>query len=296
VSIADNKACGRKFFEEFDRRNFDGIARLLGPGEIAHLPGVPQPLPWETHRQFAQVFVDAFPNCYHVIEDQVADADNVVTRITFKGTHTGPLMGIPPTGRQIAMGGISWFRLKNGLIAEEWTEFDRLGMMAQLGLAPAPPAGASPPEGVPDAPEHLSALSDPRAIVGRWIERIDKGGVPDVSAYVGDNYSDHNPPPFPGLKPGIAGVRQAFPVALKAFGEFHHEVPASISEGDKAASRIIGFGKQTGEFMGIPPTGKQVQMSGISIHRAQNGKLVEHWAQIDAMSLLQQLGVIPAQG
>jgi len=143
VSIADNKVCGRKFFEEFDRRSYDGIARLLAPGEVAHLPGVPQPLPWEAHRPFAQAFVDAFPDSYHVIEDQIADENNVVTRITFKGTHTGPLMGIQPTGRQISMGGISWFRIANGLIAEEWTEFDRLGLMIQLGAAPAPPSGSS---------------------------------------------------------------------------------------------------------------------------------------------------------
>jgi predicted ester cyclase len=204
-------------------------------------------------------------------------------------------MGIPPTGRQISMGGISWFRIANGLIAEEWTEFDRLGMMIQLGVAPAPPSGDAPPEGRADSAEPLAPLSDPSAVVRRWIERIDRGGVPDVGAYVTDAYQDHNPPPFPGLKPGITGVRQAFPVALEAFGEFHHEMPASISEGDKAASRIIGFGKHTGSFMGIPATGKQVQMSGISIHRVKDGKLVEHWAQIDALSLLQQLGVIPAQ-
>jgi steroid delta-isomerase-like uncharacterized protein len=294
VSIAENKACGRQFFEAFDQRKFDDLARLLAPGEVAHLPGAPQPLDWPAHRQFASAFVEAFPDCYHVIEDQVADADNVVTRVTFKGTHQGPLMGIPPTGCQIAMGGISWFRIVDGLIAEEWTHFDRLGMMVQLGVAPAPPAGAPPPEGTPDRRESLDPVSDPRSVVGRWFHRIDRGGVPDVDQYVTDGYSDHNPPPFPGLADGVKGVRQMFPLALSAFGEFHHEIEASIAEGDKVASRVSGFGKHTGEFVGIPATGKQVTMSGISIHRVKGGKLTEHWAQIDALSLLQQLGAIPA--
>ena len=83
-------------------------------------------------------------------------------------------------------------------------------------------------------------------------------------------------------------------MALAAFGEFHHEIAASISEDDKVASRVTGFGKHTGIFVGIPATGKQVSMSGISIHRVKDGKLAEHWAQMDALSLLQQMGAIPS--
>ena len=292
MSIADNKARGRQFFEYFDSRQFDAIGALLAPGEVAHLPGAPQPLDWPAHQQYASAFVAAFPDCYHVIDDQVADADNVVTRITFHGTHTGPLMGIPPTGKKVVMGGISWFRMSNGLIAEEWTHFDRLGMMVQLGVVPAPPAGASLPDAVADRPESLPP-AEPRAAVGRWFERIDRGGVPDVAAYVAKDYRDHNPPPFPGLAEGIRGTAQTFPLGLAAFGEFHHEIPASISEGDKVASRVTGFGQHTGSFLGIPAPGKQVSMSGISIHRVKDGKLAEHWAQVDALSLLQQMGAIP---
>jgi len=84
-------------------------------------------------------------------------------------------------------------------------------------------------------------------------------------------------------------------VALTAFGTFHHEIAASIAEGDKVASRVTGFGTHTGDFVGVPATHKDVSMTGISIHRVKDGKLIEHWAQIDALSLLQQLGVIPAQ-
>jgi steroid delta-isomerase-like uncharacterized protein len=292
-SAVANKAIARKFFEEFDRRAFDGIAALLAPGEVAHLPGAPQPLDWAAHHQYASAFVSAFPDSHHVIEDQIADSDNVVTRVTFHGTHTGPLMGIPATGKTIAMGGISWFRIENGFIAEEWTEFDRLGLMVQLGAAGAPPPGGALRTPEPDGREQLQSLSDPRAVVGRWFERVDRGGVPDVSQYVVDGYTDHNPPPIQGLAHGATGLRQIFAFALTAFSEFHHEIGASISEGDKVASRVTGFGKHAGDFLGIPATGKNVTMSGITIHRLTNGKLSEHWAQIDALSLLQQLGAVP---
>jgi steroid delta-isomerase-like uncharacterized protein len=293
-SAAANKVIARKFFEEFDRHNFDGIASLLTPSEVAHLPGAPQPLDWPAHRQYASAFITAFPDCYHVIEDQIADADNVVTRVTFYGTHKGSLMGIPATGKTIAMGGISWFRMENGFIAEEWSEFDRLGMMVQLGAAGAPPPGGELRTPEPDRREPVSTLSDPRAVVGRWFERVDRGGVPDVDQYVVGDYQDHSPPPIQGLAAGATGLRQVFAFALTAFGEFHHEIAASMSEGDKVASRVTGFGKHTGDFLGIPATGKQVTMSGITIHRVTNGKLSEHWAQIDALSLLQQLGAVPS--
>src|SRR5262245_3221570 len=187
-SAVSNKEIARQFFEEFDRHNFDGIASLLAPGEVAHLPGAAQPLDWPAHRQYASAFIAAFPDCRHVIEDQIADADNVVTRITFHGTHKGPLMGIPPTGKTIAMGGISWFRMTSGGIAEEWSEFDRLGMMVQLGVAGAPPPGGELRTPEPDRREQVSTLADPRAAVGRWFERVDRGGVPDVDQYVVDGY------------------------------------------------------------------------------------------------------------
>lgn len=293
MSISDNKAIARQFFTDFDRRAFNEIPRLLAPGEVAHLPGVPQGLDWPAHQQYASAFVAAFPDSHHVIEDQIADAENVVTRVTFQGTHTGELMGIRATRRTIAMGAMVWFRIKDGLIAEEWTQFDRLGLMVQIGAAPGPPNVAPPREPAPDRPETVATIADPRAVVGRWFERVDRGGVPDVDHYVVKNYLDHNPPPIPGLSPGVSGLRQVFAFALTAFGDFHHEV-VSISEGDKVASRVTGYGTHTGDFLGIPATGKQVSMSGITIHRVKDGKLAEHWAQIDALSLLQQMGAVPA--
>ena len=283
MSISQNKTIARRFFEEFDRRAFDAIRSLLTPDEVAHLPGAPEPLDWPAHQRYTSTFV----------EDQVADAKSVVTRLTFRGTHTGAFMGVPATGKSIAISGISWFRMNDGHIAEEWTEFDRLGLMMQLGVASPPPPSGPLTEGKPAGAEHLAALAEPRGVVRRWFERIDRGGVPDVDQYVVRGYTDHNPPPIQGLGPGATGVKQAFTFALEAFGEFHHEIAATLSEGDKVASRVTGYGKHTGDFLGIPATGKQVSMTGISIHRVQDGRLSEHWAQIDALSLLQQMGAIP---
>jgi predicted ester cyclase len=133
-----------------------------------------------------------------------------------------------------------------------------------------------------------------KALVRRFLERVDTGDAGSVDAFIAPAYTDHNPPPFPDLAPGIAGARQAFAIALSAFTDFHHTVEDQVAEGDTVVSRITGTGTHTGEFLGVPPTGKRVTMTGLTIHRIADGKLIEHWAQIDALGLLQQLGAIPA--
>lgn len=62
----------------------------------------------------------------------------VVTRYTFIGTQTGPLMGIPPTGKEVRMPGISIYRIANGQMQEAWVQYDALGLMQQLGVVPQP--------------------------------------------------------------------------------------------------------------------------------------------------------------
>lgn len=135
-----------------------------------------------------------------------------------------------------------------------------------------------------------------KALVRRFLEQVDKGDVVVVDEFIAPNYNDHNPPPFPGLSAGREGARQAFALALAAFSDFHHTIEDQIAEGDKVVTRISAYGTHTGELLGIPPTGKRVTMTGITVHRIANGKLVEHWAQIHALGLLQQLGAIPAPG
>jgi predicted ester cyclase len=99
-----------------------------------------------------------------------------------------------------------------------------------------------------------------KAVVQRWLESIDTGDAKVVDEFLGVGFIDHNPPPFPGASPDIEGARKAFSYALKAFSDFHHEINDQYADGDRVITRITGYGKHTGEFLGIPPTGKDVQM------------------------------------
>lgn len=72
------------------------------------------------------------------VEDVVAEGDRVAVRLTARGTHTGPLLGLPPTGKSVSFGGMEVFRVADGLIVESWGQFDALGLLRQLGATPTP--------------------------------------------------------------------------------------------------------------------------------------------------------------
>jgi len=133
-----------------------------------------------------------------------------------------------------------------------------------------------------------------KALVRDFLKRVDTGDVGVIDEFVQPGYEDHNPPPFQGEARGADGARDAFSYALKAFSDFHHEIHDQFADGDVVITRVSGHGRHTGEFMGIPPTNKDVSMEGIAIHRIADGKVVEHWSQVDALGLLTQMGAIPA--
>lgn len=77
------------------------------------------------------------PDLQETIEDLLAEGDRVAYRVTLRGTHLGELLGIPATGRTIAVAGIVIDRIADGKIVEEWNQSDLLGLMRTLGAIPA---------------------------------------------------------------------------------------------------------------------------------------------------------------
>lgn len=135
----ENKAISRQFFELFSQGDLETIGReLLSSELVAHFPGMPGPLNLEGYRQVGLMFRAAFPDLQDTVEDQLADGNKVVTRITSRGTHQGELMGIPATGKAYTASAIVIDRLVAGRIVERWMQYDQLGMLQQLGVIPAP--------------------------------------------------------------------------------------------------------------------------------------------------------------
>ena len=81
------------------------------------------------------MLLTAFPDLHLTIEDMFGEGDRVVGRYTYRGTHKGDFMGIPPTGKQVAVTGISIMRVANGKFLEEWINTD---LMQQLGVVSVP--------------------------------------------------------------------------------------------------------------------------------------------------------------
>ena len=84
------------------------------------------------------VFASGFPGSHFDIDDEFAVGDKVVTRFTYHAVHSGEFQGIPPTGKQVAMTGITILRLAGGKIEENTVELDQLGLLQQLGVVPTP--------------------------------------------------------------------------------------------------------------------------------------------------------------
>ena len=81
---------------------------------------------------------NAFPDLHFEIEELVAEEDIVAGRLTMSGTHEGPLMGTPPTGRSVRTNHMHFVRFKDGKAVEHWGVREDLGMMRQLGLVVLP--------------------------------------------------------------------------------------------------------------------------------------------------------------
>ena len=130
-----NKALARRVIEElFTKHNVELIDEFF-PDCVYRASAVGE-LSGEAYKQFLTQVLAAFPDGRWTVEDQVAEGDKVVTRWSFTGIHRRNLMGIAPTGKQVTTSGVMIDRIVGGKIAEEWEEYDALGMMQQLGAIP----------------------------------------------------------------------------------------------------------------------------------------------------------------
>ncbi len=136
-----------------------------------------------------------------------------------------------------------------------------------------------------------------KAMATRFVEEvINQGNLDRFTDFFVANYVEHVPPP-PNFPTGFEGFKLFFTGLRNAFPDFHYTIEDTIVEGDKCVQRLIGHGTMKGEFAGMKPTGKHAMWSEIHISRSgASGKFVEHWANVDQLAMLQQLGLAPAPG
>jgi predicted ester cyclase len=154
------------------------------------------------------------------------------------------------------------------------------------------PAAASDPSGQPGA----SGVERNKAVSRRWIEvfnQRDDAGEEDVRSSDFVAYAPTSLEPDP-LGPEawtkfLAGFVEGFP-------DLRLTVEETVGEGDLVAQRIHFEGTHAGDFQGLPPTHRKVTFSGLELNRFVDGRVTEHWFQLDALTLLQQLGLVVVPG
>jgi steroid delta-isomerase-like uncharacterized protein len=138
MSLEQNKALVRRFVEEVQcQHNLAALDELFSP-DFVDCSGMTDPPTLESSRRFFSMMFSAFPDMHFTIRQQIAEGDKVLTHKTFHGTHHGPFMGIPATGKAVTMDVMDIYTVTGGKITEHWTVGDMLGMMQQLGVVPGP--------------------------------------------------------------------------------------------------------------------------------------------------------------
>jgi C-1 hydroxylase len=130
------------------------------------------------------------------------------------------------------------------------------------------------------------SLEENKAIVRRMIEAYNKHNLDWFDEFIAPDYFDHT------NQVGPEGVKQLFNMGFKGFPDWHETIEDIIAEGDKVWVHLTYTGTHTGEFFGLAPTGKRVNMTAVAIYRIVNGKLVEGRFINSELGMFKQIGAI----
>ena len=122
------------------------------------------------------------------------------------------------------------------------------------------------------------------------LEVLNTGNFALLDELLAPTFVDHTP--FGGVEPTREGLKASAKALRTAFPDIKYLVEDSILDGDKIVHRLTATGTMTGEFMGVPPTGKRATWTEIHIGRGQDGRMTEHWGVADGLGMLMQLGIV----
>jgi steroid delta-isomerase-like uncharacterized protein len=278
----DNKALIQRYYDAImNGRDLAAAPQLMDPTCVSEVPtGLmlrTEPLRGpEAWVRSMRILLTAIPDLTTTIDDEVACGDTVVVRWTWRGTNTGKFGPLPPSNKSVTVEGITWYRIVGGKLVENLINEDQLGFLRQVGAIPAA--------------DNLTAEEN-KALVHRFFDGVwNHSDYSLIDQFIAPNFIQH----FPGAASGREGFRNTVTQTHAAFGQMQVVIDDEIAEADRVVHRWTWNCTQTGAFAGIPATGKKVSFSGMTIVRLAGGQIIEHWATVDTLSLLEQLGAIPA--
>jgi predicted ester cyclase len=303
-----NKATAARFVEAFNTDNWDTVREVVTDDFVFHHPigGTVAAGPEGMVAAWAG-FKRLSPDSWHPIPILIAEGDVVAVLLPTYGHFTGRSdQAPPPTGGRLDYGMVNIVRFEAGRLAEIWFGMDPIVELQQMGMAPAsspPPCGSTAHAGHVPARRHTITSEPPyggdpavdtelsRAVVVRWFDEV--LGDHDLAALAEVASADIrvHPTAMPcearyGAKGGaeqwLAEQWSAFP-DLRVAGDF------TVASGDIVVVRWHARGTSQGTFLGVAPTGRSVDYSGLSMYRVEDGRIAEIWETRNTLGILHQL-------
>lgn len=277
----ENLSIARRYFEELlNQGRFSVMKDLLTEDFQFTLPTQPALCGHEALRGHISHLRSAFTGLNFEIEREIAGDNKVAIRWRITGLHTGEFNGVPSSGNLVDEYGIDLFEFWDGKIRAVHVVANQLGLTQQMRNSSAEARQFTPEENNAIAVKFFDAV---------W----NKGDFRVLDTLVSPDAIDHS---SVGGKPksekGSASFRGIVTMFRIAMPDIKLTIDDEIYAGDKVVHRWTLTGTDTGGVMGMPPSGKALRFSGTTVVRMQNGKIVERWANVDEVGLLQQLGVV----
>ncbi|MBD3183245.1 T9SS type A sorting domain-containing protein [Candidatus Poribacteria bacterium] len=269
-----NKIIAERYVNEcWNQGNLDVLDEILHSEILVHNPVIPVAIDTiEVVKENTAGYLNAFPDMNVTVLATITEGDKLVQLWSTSGTHQGELMGISATGTKASWSGTTIYRFVDGKIAEVWWAYDVLGLMQQLSAA---------------ATEMMNEAISARI----WDEIWNQGNLDLADELVAEDFVLHDP--VSGDVAGLEIFKQFVGMYHTAFPDFQFTVEDRMAVGDKVMIRFSFQGTHEGELMGMPASGKQINLTGIVVEQYKDGKAVESWSEWDALGLMQHLEVIP---
>ncbi len=268
-----NKLICRRLTEEaWNKGQLAVVDELLAPQCRVHdsvFPAIPAgPAGYKLHINTCRT---AFADFFCLIDDIIAENNEVVIHWTVRGTHQGTFLDLDPSGRQVTVSGTSIHRLDQGKIVELWSDWNPQALRDQAGVS-------------------ASAAEANRQLIRRMVEEVWNKKKPEmVDDYITRDYMRHSPS---GELRGAAGFRKDYDTYVGAFPDCQIRLDELVCEGDRVYARWTGLGTHKGKLMGVPPSGQRVTVPGSSIFRVAGGRVAEEHAVWDTLGMMRQIGVL----
>ena len=214
---------------------------------------------------------ESFPDVRREVLHMAVDGNDVVLHSRYTGTFAGPSAFCPvraPAGEKVEMAFVATFTVEDGKIVEE-----------------------------PWNCHNMGDLMDPlfKAAARRWVEEVwNEGNLDSLRELASDNYVCHDPFTESAVGTDRAGQEKLLELSRTAFPDLQTSIEDLIVDGNRVVARWRVVGTHQGEFLGVPATGVEATVLGMSIYRFAEGQIAEEWKVWDALGLMRQLGVVAA--